>query len=83
MRYGNLFYYATCVDAPCAREIFGRRSARDRVRTCVRPADAVFDMPLARMVFADRVQIKAARSKALCCRLVFPIPSHDPCAKPF
>ena len=37
-------------------------------------------MPRARMVFAGRVQIKAACSKALCCRLVFPIPSHDHCA---
>lgn len=38
-------------------------------------------MPRARMVFAGRVQIKAACSKALCCALVFPIPSHDRCAK--
>lgn len=39
-------------------------------------------MPRARMVFADRVQIKAACSKALCCTLVLPILSHDRCAKP-
>ena len=38
-------------------------------------------MPRARMVFAGRVQIKAACSKALCCTLVLPIPSHDRCAK--
>ena len=38
-------------------------------------------MPRARMVFAGRVQIKAACSKALCCALVLPIPSHDCCAK--
>jgi len=38
-------------------------------------------MPRARMVFEDRVQIKAACSKALCCTLVLPIPSHDDCAK--
>ena len=38
-------------------------------------------MPRARMVFAGRVQIKAACSKALCCTLVLPIPSHDDCAK--
>ena len=36
----------------------------------------------ARMVFEGRVQIKAACSKALCCALVLPIPSHDCCAKP-
>ena len=39
-------------------------------------------MPRARMVFAGRVQIKAACSKALCCTLVLPIPSHDRCAIP-
>jgi hypothetical protein len=39
-------------------------------------------MPLARMVFADQVHINAARSMALSCALVFPIPSHDRCAKP-
>ena len=33
------------------------------------------------MVFEGRVQIKAACSKALCCTLVLPIPSHDCCAK--
>ena len=33
--------------------------------------------PRARMVFAGRVQIKAACSMALCCALVLPIPSHD------
>ena len=38
-------------------------------------------MPQARMVFEDRVQIKAACSMALCCTLVLPIPSHDFCAK--
>ena len=42
---------------------------------------AAIDMPPARMVFAGRVQIKAACSKALCCTLVLPIPSHDDCAK--
>ena len=41
---------------------------------------AIF-MPRARMVFEDRVQIKAACSEALCCTLVLPIPSHDYCAK--
>ncbi len=34
------------------------------------------------MVFAGRVQIKAACSKALCCALGVPIPSHDRCAIP-
>ena len=34
------------------------------------------------MVFAGRVQINAACSAALCCALVFPIPSHDRCAIP-
>ena len=41
---------------------------------------AIF-VPRARMVFEGRVQIKAACSKALCCTLVLPIPSHDDCAK--
>ena len=41
---------------------------------------AIF-MPRARMVFEDRIQIKAACSEALCCTLVLPIPSHDYCAK--
>lgn len=44
-------------------------------------SDAAIDTPQARMVFADQVQINAAYSKALCCRLVLPIPSHDRCAK--
>jgi hypothetical protein len=39
-------------------------------------------MPRARMVFAGRVQIKAACSEALCCTLDLSIPSHDRCAKP-
>jgi hypothetical protein len=44
-------------------------------------SDAAVVVPRARMVFEDRVQIKAACSKALCCTLGFPIPSHDYCAK--
>ena len=44
-------------------------------------SDAALVMPRARMVFAGRVQIKAACSKALCCTLVLPIPSRDDCAK--
>lgn len=40
---------------------------------------AAIVMPLARMVFADQVQIKAACSKALCCTLGLLIPSHDRC----
>ena len=44
-------------------------------------SDAAIIMPQARMVFEGRVQIKAACSKALCCTLVLPIPSHDDCAK--
>lgn len=44
-------------------------------------SDAAFVMPRARMVFEDRVQIKAACSKALCCALGLPILSHDDCAK--
>lgn len=47
---------------------------------CPASVAAMF-MPRARMVFEDRVQIKAACSKALCCTLVFPILSHDHCAK--
>ncbi|OWV37813.1 hypothetical protein CDZ95_27615 [Mameliella alba] len=42
---------------------------------------AAIVMPLARMVFADQVEIKAACSKALCCTLGLLIPSHDRCAK--
>ncbi len=34
------------------------------------------------MVFAGRVQIKAACSVAFCCALGVPIPSHDRCAIP-
>ncbi len=34
------------------------------------------------MVFAGRIQIKAACSMALCCALGIPIPSHDRCAIP-
>ncbi len=45
-------------------------------------SDAAIVMPRARMVFEGRVQIKAACSKALCCALVLPIPSHDRYAKP-
>ena len=45
-------------------------------------SDAAIVMPRARMVFAGRVQIKAACSEALCCALVLPIPSHDRCAIP-
>lgn len=48
---------------------------------CPASVAAVY-VPRARMVFAGRVQINAACSKALCCRLVFPIPSHDRCAIP-
>ena len=44
-------------------------------------SDAASHLPRARMVFEGRVQIKAACSKALCCALVLPIPSHDYCAK--
>ena len=43
---------------------------------------AAIVMPRARMVFAGRVQIKAACSEALCCTLGLPIPSHDRCAIP-
>lgn len=42
---------------------------------------AAIVLPRARMVFEDRIQIKAACSEALCCTLVLPIPSHDYCAK--
>ena len=60
---------------------FGADFGACRVLTYVRPHDAALQLPRARMVFADQVQIKAACSKALCCGLVFPIPSHDRCAK--
>ena len=73
---------ATCVTAPSARgkfgAIFGASSGADMCPASVmRPSS----MPRARMVFEDWVQIKAACSKALCCTLVLPIPSHDYCAK--
>jgi len=55
--------------------------ARHRLLTCIRPHDAAFHMPRARMVFAGRVQIKATCSITLCCTLVLPIPSHNCCAK--
>ena len=55
---------------------------RCRVLTSVRPLLRLSHMPRARMVFAGRVQIKAACSMALCCALVLPIPSYDPCAIP-
>ena len=61
---------APCVTA-LAQEVFSELIlARHRVLTCVRPHDAAFHMPRARMVFEGRVQIKAACSKALCCTLV-------------
>ena len=44
-------------------------------------SSAAVIMLRARMVSEGRVQIKAACSKALCCTLVLPIPSHDCCAK--
>ena len=56
--------------------------AQCRVLTSVRPLVRPSHMPRARMVFAGRVQIKAACSKALCCALGVPIPSHDRCAIP-
>ena len=71
---------ATCITAPCARgflDQFCALSGADMYPASV----AAIDMPPARMVFAGRVQIKAAYSKALCCALVLPIPSHDRCAK--
>ena len=43
--------------------------------------DAALHMPLARMVFEGQVQIRATCLKALCCKLAFPTPSHDYCAK--
>ena len=43
---------------------------------------AAIVMPRARMVFAGRVQIKAACSEALCCTLGLTIPSQDRCAIP-
>ncbi|AUQ44591.1 hypothetical protein PhaeoP10_00220 [Phaeobacter inhibens] len=44
-------------------------------------SDAASYLPRARMVFEGRVQINAACSWVLCCTLVFPVPSHDYCAK--
>ena len=73
---------ATCVTAPCARGIFGADLGASSGADMCPASDAAIVMPQARMVFEGRVQIKAACSKALCCTLVLPIPSHDFCAKP-
>ena len=56
--------------------------ARCRVLTSVRPLMRLSRMPRVCQVFAGRVQINAACSKALCCALGVPIPSHDRCAIP-
>ena len=74
----DFFDCATSVDAPSARGIFDGHDAVSGADIC--PASCGPEMPRARMVFAGRVQINAACSKALCCTLVFPIPSHDRCA---
>lgn len=67
-------------------DVCGRPSGRNknlpsgracgRVLTCVRPRDAAFHAPRARMEFADRVQLGSACSEALIDLLVFPTPSH-------
>ena len=68
--------------APCARGIFG--AARDAVSGAdMCPASAAASHMLrALVVFAGRVQIEAACSKALCCTRGLPVPSHDRCAMP-
>jgi len=84
---------AACGTAPCARGIFGAAfGASPGAGMCPASVAAIFT-PRARMVFADEAsnatgsrempngQIKAACSKARCCALVLPIPSHDCCAK--
>lgn len=49
----------------------------------MRPAPvAAIVLPPVRMVFAGRVQIKAAGPEALWCALLAPIRCHDRCAKP-
>ncbi|WP_208993883.1 MULTISPECIES: hypothetical protein, partial [unclassified Labrenzia] len=76
----NAKNFATCVDARISREffwVFLARSGSDMCPAC----NAAFQLPLARMVFEGRVQIKPTCSKALCRKLVFPTPSHDCCAK--
>lgn len=71
-----------CVTAPRARGIFGAAAgASSGADMCPASVAAVY-MPRARMVFAGRVQIRAACSRALRCALVFPLPSHDRCAIP-
>ena len=50
------------------RHLFGLCCGSDMLRVC--------------QVFAGRVQIKAACSRALCCTLGVPILSHDLCAIP-
>ena len=56
--------------------------ARCRVLTSVRPLVRPSHTPRVCQVFAGRVQIKAACSMALCCRLGCLVPSHDHCAIP-
>ena len=80
-RSGQQTICATCVTAPCARGNFGPDPGASSGADMCPASDAASHMPRARMVFAGRIQIRAACSKALCCTLVLPIPSHDCCAK--
>ena len=72
---------ATCITAPCARDIFRADFGASSGADMYPASDAAICVPRARMVFEGQVQIKAACSKALCCTLVLPILSHDCCAK--
>ena len=73
--------YNACITAPRARGIFGTDfGVSSGADMCPASVAAIFT-PRARMVFAGQVQIKAACSKALCCTLGLPIPSHGRCAK--
>lgn len=68
-------------DAPCARVIFRADFGASPSADMYPASFAATIMPRARMVFEDRVQIKATCSMALCCTLALPIPSHDYCAR--
>jgi len=64
----------SCVDAPCdARELLNVWRC-DRVRSCVRPVDAAFDMTAGRYGDARRGSISSKRARSPLTRCGFPAP---------
>lgn len=59
---------------PLAQVVFGPFWARDRLLSCVRPLIATFEKPLAGMVIRRWGPYQNYEIKALCLRLVEPIP---------